>query len=254
MFMSGSLVEPTPRWVRVRFGGRLIADSRRALLLCQYGGRDQLPSYYFPREDVLMESLIPVLNGRAAPEVTRYSVKVGDRVAANAAWMVTAPPASHAALGGHVSFDWARMDAWYEEEEEVFVHARDPHKRIDVLRSSRHVRVVVHGEPIADTRRPHLLFETGLPTRYYIPREDVKLERLEPTGLHTRCPYKGIASYWNVRAAGSVSRNLVWSYPEPIPECPAIKGLLCFFDEHADVYVDGQLQPRPQTPWSSVRL
>ena len=149
-----------------------------------------------------------------------------------------------------VSFDWNAMDSWYEEEEEVFVHARDPHKRVDVLLSSRHVRVEVNGETVAETRRPHLLFETSLPTRYYIPAEDVRMELLEPSHLHTRCPYKGTAGYWHVNAGGQRVRNLVWSYRETIPENPRIRDLLCFFNEQVDLYVDGELQQRPITPWS----
>lgn len=113
------------------------------------------------------------------------------------------------------------MDHWYEEEEEeVFVHPRDPYKRVDAILSSRHVRVVVNGVTVAETRRPTLLFETGLPTRYYIPPEDVRMELLEPAHSVTRCPYKGIASYWSVKVGEHVFRNLVWSYQDPIPECP----------------------------------
>jgi uncharacterized protein (DUF427 family) len=142
------------------------------------------------------------------------------------------------------------MGAWYEEEEEVFVHARDPHKRVDVLASARHVQVMVAGETIAETRRPYLLFETGLPTRYYIPREDVRMDLLTPTAHTSRCPYKGIARYWSVTVGGRTVDNIVWSYPNPIPENPKIKDLLCFFNERVDLFVDGELQPQPLTPWS----
>ena len=130
------------------------------------------------------------------------------------------------------------------------MHARDPHKRVDVLVSSRHVQVGIGGEIVADTRRPYLLFETWLPTRYYLPRDDVRMDLLEPSGLTTRCPYKGLATYWSVRVGEATERNVVWSYAEPIPECPKINGLLCFFNERVDLTVDGVLQPRPQTPWS----
>ena len=242
-------VEPTARWVRVRFAGQVIADSRQALLLTQYG-RDQLPSYYFPQSDVRMASLLVGTGADPGDEVSWSSVQVGDQVAANAAWIVLRPPSVLAPLSGYVSFAWGKMDGWYEEEEEVFVHARDPHKRVDVLPSSRHVRVAIDGAVVAETRRPHLLFETTLPTRYYIPREDVRMELLEPTGLKTRCPYKGVASYWNVRVGQRVVQHIVWSYPDPIAECPKIRGLLSFFNEHVDLYVDGDLQTRPITPWS----
>jgi uncharacterized protein (DUF427 family) len=242
-------VEPTARWVRVRFAGQVIADSRHALLLTQYG-RHQLPSYYFPQSDVRMASLLAGTGADPDDEVAWRSVQVDDRVATNAAWIVLRPPPVLAPLSGYVSFAWGKMDGWYEEEEEVFVHARDPHKRVDVLPSSRHVRVAIDGAVVAETRRPHLLYETTLPTRYYIPREDVRMELLEPTGLQSRCPYKGIASYWNVRVGQRAVQNIVWSYADPIAECPKIRGLLSFFNEHVDLYVDGDLQTRPITPWS----
>jgi len=235
-------VEPTARWIRVKLGGEVVADSRRALLLRQYG-RAGMPSYYFPQPDVRMDLLGESEGG---DEVEWRSV----RGVKDAAWIAVHPPAPLAALTGYVSFAWGKMDGWFEEEEEVFVHARDTRQRVDVMPSSRHVRIVVGGETVAETRRPHLLFETNLPTRTYIPREDVRMERLEPTSLKTRCPYKGIASYWNVKAGGKVLANLVWSYPEPIPECPKIRGLMCFYDEKVDVYMDGKLQERPRTPWS----
>ncbi len=243
-------VEPTVRWIRVRFGGQVIADSRQALLLLQYAP-DRMPTYYFPQADVQMETLSPSAEADAAGEVSWRNVQVGDRIAADAAWIALKPPASLASLTGYVSFAWHKMDGWFEEEEEVFVHARDPHQRVDVVSSSRHVRIVVNGETIAETRRPFVLFETTLPPRYYIPREDVRMDRLEPTDLKTRCPYKGIASYWNVRTGDRLAQNIVWSYLDPIPECPKIKDLLSFYNEHVDLYVDGQLQTRPKTSWSS---
>jgi uncharacterized protein (DUF427 family) len=142
------------------------------------------------------------------------------------------------------------MDAWFEEDDEVYVHARDPYKRVDVLHSSRHVRVVVQGELVAETRRPALLFETGLPTRYYLPKADVRMDRLVPTETATRCPYKGVASYYAVRAGSTVVPDLAWCYRHPIPECSKIENLVCFFNERVDLYVDRELQPKPRTRWS----
>ena len=245
----GPVVEPSARWVRVRFGGQVLADSRHALLLRQYG-REQLPSYYFPQRHVRMDALVAGTHAGAGDEVSWRSVRVGDHVAHDAAWIVVRPPSGLSLLSEHVSFAWGRMDGWYEEEEQVFVHARDPYKRVDVLPSSRHVQVVVDGVVVAESRRPHLLFETTLPTRYYIPSEDVRMELLEPTGFKTRCPYKGIASYWNLKGQQPGGQNIVWSYPDPIAECPRIRGLLCFFNERVDLIVDGELQVRPTTPWS----
>ncbi len=143
------------------------------------------------------------------------------------------------------------MDAWYEEEEEIFVHPRDPYKRVDVMQSSRHVRVVMAGETVAETRRYRLLFETGLPTRYYMPKEDVRADLLEPSSTTSRCPYKGLASYWSIKVGGKVFKDFVWTYPDPIPECPKIKDLLCFFNERVDaIYVDGELLAATKTHWS----
>ncbi len=242
-------LKPSPRWVRVKFGGEFVADSKRALLLLEYGP-DRLPTYYFPQEDVRMDLLHSTSLDSQASETLYWSVKAGDQVAENAAWSHLDPPAELAALKEHITFKWNTMDAWYEEEEEVFVHARDPYKRVDVMPSSRHVQIVIAGETIADTHCPHLLFETWLPTRYYIPREDVRMDLLQPSKNTTRCPYKGVASYWSVKIAEHFAQNIVWRYPDPIPECPKIRGLFCFFNEKVDMYVDGELQPRPLTRWS----
>jgi uncharacterized protein (DUF427 family) len=153
-------------------------------------------------------------------------------------------------LDGYITFFWHKIDHWFEEEEEVFVHARDLYKRVDVMPSSRHVRVVIDGVTVAETKQPFLLFETSLPTRYYIPSSDVNMAILTPTDTQTCCPYKGVASYWNITIGDKVYKDLVWSYPEPIPECPKIKELLCFYNEKVDLYLDGELQEQPQTYWS----
>ena len=143
------------------------------------------------------------------------------------------------------------MDTWYEEKEEVFVHLRDPYHRVDVLNSSRHVRVIVSGETVAETRNAKLLFETGLPTRYYFPKQDVRMDLLESSTLKTRCPYKGIASYWSVKIGDQIVKDIIWEYPNPVVECPKIKDLLCFYNERVEaIYVDDELAPKPKTPWS----
>ena len=244
------LVEASARWIRVRFGGQIVADSRRVLLLREPG---QVPVYYFPRTDIRAEALVPADHATPCPRggATCWTVRVGDRAAEHAAWAYPAPPADRLALRDHVAFEWPKMDAWFEEDDEVYVHARDPYKRVDVLHSSRHVRVVVAGEVVADSRRPALLFETGLPTRYYLPKADVRMDLLEPTESETRCPYKGLASYYSVRAGSTVVRDIAWCYRHPIPECSKIENLVCFFDERVDaVFVDGELQRRPRTRWS----
>lgn len=246
-------VEPANRRVRVFLGGGLIADSDRVLL--QMEDR-HLPVYYFPVEDVRGDALERTDKRTRCDikgEASYWTIRVGDRSAENAAWGYEDPVPQAARLAGHVAFYWDKMDAWFEEDDEVFVHPRSPHHRVDVLHSSRHVRVEVDGETVAETRRPRLLLETGLPARYYIPKLDVRMDLLRPSETTTRCPYKGEAAYWNVAVGKRVHEDLVWSYPAPIPECPKIENHLCFFNERADIYVDGELQPKPVTPWSKGR-
>jgi uncharacterized protein (DUF427 family) len=241
-------IEPSPRWVRAELDDQFVADSKRVLLAREPG---QLPVYYFPQADVRMDLLQLAANGQDSEDNRLYwDVSVGDRVVNKAAWSYPDPPDRYAALKNYIAFNWHKMDHWYEEEEEVYVHPRDPYKRVDAIPSSRHVRVVINGQTVADTHRPTLLFETALPTRYYIPREDVRQDLLEAARSTTRCPYKGLASFWSVKLEDDTYRNIVWSYPDPIPECPKIKGLICFYNEKVDIYVEGELQPRPQTPWS----
>ncbi len=177
-----------------------------------------------------------------------YSVKVGDREATSAAtWYVDSPMDE---LKGTIRFKWAAMDAWFEEDEEVYVHARDPYARVDVLQSSRHIRVEVDGVTVAESRQPRLLFETGLPTRYYLPKTDARMDLLIPTEHRSHCPYKGTAEYYSLQVKGTTHENFVWWYRFPTPESAKIAGYLCFYNERVDVYVDGQLQARPQSPFS----
>jgi uncharacterized protein (DUF427 family) len=242
--------EDSPRRVRVVFNGEIVADSRRVKLMHEAG---LLPVYYFPIEDVRMELLEESDHATHCPfkgDASYWSVSVGDRVAEDAAWSYAEPIDSCPPIAGYLAFYWRRMDHWYEEDEEVFVHPRDPYHRIDVLESSRHVRVKVAGEVVAETQRPTILFEAGLPPRYYILAEDVRMELLEASEKTTQCPYKGVASYYSVEAGDGRVEDLVWYYPEPIPEAAKIEGLLAFFNERVDLEVDGEVQERPRTQWS----
>ena len=122
--------------------------------------------------------------------------------------------------------------------------------RITVTPADLHVEVTVQGEKVAESEHPVLLEETGLPTRYYLPRDDVRMELLRPTTSETTCPFKGQASYWSVEVGGKVHDDLVWSYESPIPQAEGVAGLLCFYNERVDVTVDGERQPTPETPFS----
>jgi len=245
-----SKFEPSPRWVRVYFNSQLIADSRNMMLLRE---TNRLPVYFFPKKDVRMDCLQPsdhTTDPSPKGEGVFWHVKVGDKVADNAAFTFRNPPDNDPKLEDHVAFQWNEMDAWFEEDDEVFVYARDPYKRVDVLQSSRHIKVVVDGVAVADSKRPWLLFDTGLPTRYYLPKPDVRMDLLEPSDTVTRCPYKGEANFYSIRTGDELYRDLAWTYRYPMLECLKIQGFLGFLSEKVDIYEDDKLQPRPKTPWS----
>jgi uncharacterized protein (DUF427 family) len=242
--------EPSERWVRGRRGEITVVDSRRPRLVWEPGR--PVPVYVFPDADVRMDLLRPAAEppvGAHAGATVFYDLVVDGHIEQNAAWSYPGPE-----LSGCIAFEWFGrdvLDHWYEEDEEIFVHPRDPHKRVDALRSGRHVQVGIAGTVVADTRSPVLLFETGLPVRYYIPRDDVALEYLTPTELRTACPYKGIASYWSWTGGGSVPGDIVWSYPQPLAAVAVIKDLMAFYNEAVDITVDGELLERPVTGFSA---
>ncbi|MFE9448152.1 DUF427 domain-containing protein [Streptomyces sp. NPDC006739] len=245
---QGILWEPSDRWVRGVKGEVTVVDSRHPVLVWEPGV--QVPQYAFPRDEVRADLLRPAArppDGAHAGARIFYDLDIGAGPLANAAW--TYPGRD---LAGHIAFAWFMsagqgLDHWYEEEEEIFVHPRDPHKRVDALPSSRHVVVEIDKTVAADTRRPVLLFETGLPTRYYIPPEDVRLDLFRPTDHSSRCPYKGLASYWSWHGDADVPPNILWSYPDPLPAVGTVRGLLAFYNEAVDITVDGTPRQRPVT-------
>ncbi|HMC07423.1 MAG TPA: DUF427 domain-containing protein, partial [Solirubrobacterales bacterium] len=183
-------LEPSPRRIRAEFAGQTVVDARHGSLLHEHG---RLAVYYFPRDEVRMDLLEPSdrrTSSSAMGEARWWSLRVGDRVAADAAWAYPEPPAGAEALAGLIGFEWNAMDRWYEEDEEAIVHARDPYHRVDVLETSRHVKVSVGGELLAETRRARVLFETALPPRWYIPAEDVRDSLLVSSEKRTGCAYK----------------------------------------------------------------
>ena len=163
------------------------------------------------------------------------------------------PPFDDEDLAGYVAVPWDAHEHWYEEDEEVFVHPRDPFVRVDALRSSRRVRVQREGRVLAESGAPIVVFETGLPTRYYLPEGDVDGSLLEPSDSHTGCPYKGIASYRDVALDGRRHRDLFWWYPEPLAEAARLRGHLAPYNERVDLYVDDELQDRPAGPLARRR-
>jgi uncharacterized protein (DUF427 family) len=238
--------EPIERRVRAQLGADTIVDSTRAMLLWE--PRRVCPVYAVPAEDIEGElAPAPATNGHAEgvlhpgiPFAVHTAegepVTVGDR--AGAGFRL-----ADEELAGYVALAFAEFD-WYEEDERILGHPRDPYHRVDVLRSSRPVRVEVDGDVVAETTRARLLFETQLPTRFYLPREDVRAD-LQPTESRSYCPYKGEASYWSLEAGGRVLEDIGWTYEEPLPDAVKIAGLVAFWDERVDVFVDGERRGRP---------
>jgi len=241
---------PSPRWVRVEFNGQIIADSKHTLLLRETGHR---PVYYFPRQDVRLDLMQPTDHTSHCPykgDASYWTIRIGDRVAENAVWSYEHPFDEHADIAGYIAFYFDRMDKWYEEAEQIFKHPRDPYHRVDVIQSTREVRVEINGQTVAESREPRLLFETGHPTRFYLPRADVRMDLLNRSETRSTCPYKGDAAYWTARVGDVELKDIVWSYENPIAECPKVKELMSFFNEKVDVFVDGEKQDRPITGWS----
>jgi uncharacterized protein (DUF427 family) len=237
--------EDNPPRIRAIFARESVVDSRRVKLLHETG---KLPVYYFPLDDVRRDLLEESERRSSSPlkgEARFWSVRAGDRLAADAVSSWSAP-----LLAGHVTVEWSAMDEWFAEDDQLFGHPRDPYSRIDVHKSTRHVRILRDGVVLADTRRSKILFETALPPRYYIPAEDVRTDLLVPSGTRTRCAYKGSATHWSMQVGDRLVEDLVWSYPEPQHDALPVRDLLAFYDERVDLELDGELQTRPQTQWS----
>jgi uncharacterized protein (DUF427 family) len=226
------------------FNGKTVADSLCTSLMLETG---HMPVYYFPREDVRMDILERSNRHTHCPhkgDASYWTLKLGGRSAENAAWSYEEPFSQMSAIKGQIAFYWDKVDHWFEEDEEIFGHPRDPYHRVDIRPSSREVRVVVGGETLARTRRALFLFETGLPTRYYIPREDVRTDFLTSSSTQSVCPYKGQASYWSVQIGDRVVKDAAWAYLDPLPECPRIKDHLCFYPHKVDrLEVEGETAP-----------
>ena len=249
---TGSVLflEPVPYRLRGTLAGETVFDTLRAKLLYETA---HLPVYYVPEDDVRHDLLEPSDTQTRCPHkgVASYrSLRVGDRLEADAVWAYHEPIAPAAFLAGHAAFYWRQLDEWFVEDEQVFGHPRDPYHRIDIYRTTRRVRVSVHGEVIAESARATALFESGLPARFYLSAEDVRMDLLEPSEKTSRCAYKGVASYWHVRVGDTLHEDLAWTYEEPDNDVRAIGGLICFFNERVDLELDGQAQERPATQWS----
>ena len=242
----GLKIEACHKRVRTYLGGELVADTIRPVLVWEI---PYYPVYYLPAADVRAE-LVPAGRTEHSPgrgDAQILDVKVAAATAPGAA--LRYPESPLAELRDLVRLDWNAMSEWLEEDEPVYTHARDPHHRVDILASSRHVRVELDGVTVADSRQPRVLFETGLPPRYYLPLTDVRMDLLRPSASESHCPYKGMATYWSVRVGEHTYEDYVWIYRAPLPESQKIAGLACFYNEKVDLILDGEPQERPHSPF-----
>ena len=252
--------EPSLRRVRVLHEGQTLCDTTAAALVWE--PRRIVPLYAVPERDLQVEpvaagaavtrepeGLPPVLGPeRFEPHTTPgqpLDLRVDGQLVRGAAFRLDDPD-----LAGFVLLDFRRFE-WLEEEERAVGHPHDPFKRIDTFRSSRHVVVSLGGTVLADSRRPVALLETHLPVRWYLPRDDVRMDLLEPSEHRTTCAYKGHAAYYSVPAAGDAGRDVAWTYAQPLREAQAVRDMICFFSERTDLTVDGEAVARPVTPWSA---
>ncbi len=238
-------VEPVPRRVRAYLGGRTVVDSTHALYVWEGPG---FPQFYLPLADVDPEVMVDEGTTTETPrgDVRRYGLRVGDVHRPGAAAVLAA--AKVEGLDDTVRFEWSALDSWFEEDERVYVHPRSPYTRVDALRSTRTVRVESKGVVLAESSSPVLLFETGLPTRYYLNRTDVDFTRLVPSDTVTACPYKGTTTgYWSARVGDRIHPDVAWSYDFPLREVIPIAGLVAFYNEKVDIFLDGRALERPRT-------
>jgi uncharacterized protein (DUF427 family) len=237
-------VERGLKRVRAYLNGNIVADTYAPLLVWEI---PYYPAYYIPMSDIKAE-IIPSGLSEHQPrlgdgEIMHVKTEAG--VAEGAARRYPDSPVPE--LRDAVRLDWAAMSEWLEEDEPVYTHPRDPYKRVDILASSRRVRVEVDGVTVAESDQPRILFETGLPPRYYLPLAAVRMDLLRPSDTSTHCPYKGTAAYWSVQTDTRLHKDVVWIYRTPLPESQKIAGLACFYNERVDIYLDGEHQARPKS-------
>jgi uncharacterized protein (DUF427 family) len=238
------LFEPFPRRVRAVFGGETVLDTTSGMLLHE---SNLLPQLYLPRDDIRGDLLTRTDHHTHCPfkgDASYWSVSANGQTADNAVWSYLDPLPDAGWLDGQVALYWSSMDTWFDEDEEVTGHLRDPYHRVDVRATSRHVRVTAGDEVVAESRRAVVLSETGLPNRFYLPVDDVSSDLLELSGTHTVCPYKGTASYRSLRTPSGIILDAAWYYPEPLDGVRAIRGYLCFAADGVETWVNGVLLPR----------
>lgn len=225
-----------PRRVRAQFSGAVVLDTTAGKLLHE---SNLLPVLYVPDGDLDESLLVPTDKRTHCPfkgDAAYWSVHADGRTAENAVWAYPEPLAEVSWLRGHRAVHFDAMDRWFDEDEAVAGHLRDPYHRVDVRDSSRPVRVRSGDTTVARSTRAKVLSETGLPNRYYVPRDDVVVE-LQPSGTSAVCPYKGTSAYWSVVTPDATLDDAAWSYAEPLDDAARVDGHVCFVHEGLTVDV-----------------
>ncbi len=241
-------IEPVPRRIRAVLGGKTVIDTTDALYLWEWEG---YPQFLIPAADVAPDALVDEKHSSrlSRGSVNRIGLRAGGETREDAGRLYTDSPIE--GLVGRIRFDWEALDAWFEEDEQVYVHPRSPYVRVDALRSSREVRIELEGSVLADSRATVMVFETGLPTRFYFDRTAVDFTDLTTSETTTACPYKGrTTGYWSARIGGTPVEDIAWSYEFPTRQLLPIAGLIAFYNEIVDVFIDGEKQPLPKSPYS----
>ena len=240
--------EPVPRRIRAVLAGQTVLDTTSARYVWEWPG---FPQYYVPLTDVVEGALVDegTTEETALGDVRHCTLTVDGTTRPHAARVLGA--AKVEGLDDTVRFEWSALDAWFEEDEQVFVHPRSPYTRVDAVRSTRRLRVESKGVVLAESASPVMLFETGLPTRYYLNRTDVDFAHLEPSDTVTECPYKGTTTgYWSARIGDRLHPDVAWTYAFPTREVLPIAGLIAFYNEKVDLFLDGVALERPHTHFS----
>lgn len=241
-------VEPAPRRIRAVLDGVVVVDTTRALYVWEI---PYYPQYYIPADDVAPEFLVDEEQEQHLPRGTarQIGLQVAGHHVGDAGRHYVRSPID--AIVGHYRFDWNAFDSWYEEDERVYVHPRSPYTRVDALRSARTIRVELDHVVLAEASSMVMVFETGLPTRYYLDRDRIDLTHLRPSTTATECPYKGrTTEYWSVEVGGRTVPDLAWSYEFPTRQLQPIAGLVAFYNEKVDIVLDGVLLDRPVSHFS----
>jgi uncharacterized protein (DUF427 family) len=249
MIAATNHIEPVPRRIRAVVAGTTILDTTSAVYVWEW---PNYPQYYIPVGDIRQDVLVDENHVQKLSRGTahRFGLKVNDvaRPGALRIYQQDAIPG----LAGMARLEWDALDAWFEEDEQVFVHPRNPYTRVDALRSTRQIRVELDGVLLAESSCPVMVFETGLPTRYYLGRTDVNFSHLTPSDTVTACPYKGNTSnYWNIQTRDTTHPDLAWAYDFPTGALLPIAGLVAFYNEKVDIVLDGRRLDRPVTHFFS---